>query len=532
MARQLVAAVHLRLCVGHDHAVELQALGQLEVEEDLALLGQAALAVHEARGGVAHALAQLAVEPAGAAGVEGHHRAQPAFLGAPVQGLLQRGEVRLVVGALGEVHAAAGPAHRGHVHALLAGHERGEHGRDLRARAVARHELAGADAAALALKDALYLLEARRALLDGLVGVAEHEEARVAEVACEHHELGGRVVLHLVDNHELGGLVHLAGKAHLEVEPLDGREALLAQQAHADAVQAKPPGVLNQLHVGGAQVLHVAARKLGHVLLVVGVHRAAEHAVLLVGVHGGDLVLHGGAACQLRDAGVQLVEQVLLHHAAQLGPHLGTAREALHRLPDLLGAQQLVLAQGHVAHVLGLQAQRLEALVDAAQRLGGRVLAQGAVARAHERHELGPREGVGVLLAQVGQDVGDVLLEHRVGRHEVHLVGPQVLAVAEQQVGDALQQHRGLAAARHAAHQHRRDVLVADDGVLLLLDGGRDGLELRGALRGEAGQQQRVLDGHRGVEVALEGVALDVELAAQLQVGLYLAAVCPVGGGS
>ena len=71
---------------------------------------------------------------------------------------------------------------------------------------------------------------------------------------------------------------------------------------------------------------------------------------------------------------------------------------------------------------------------------------------------------------------------------------------------------------------------MADDSVLLLLDRCRDGLELRGALRGERGQQQRVLNGHRGVEVALQHIALDVELTAQLQVSLDLAAVCPVRG--
>ena len=189
-----------------------------------------------------------------------------------------------------------------------------------------------------------------------------------------------------------------------------------------------------------------------------------------------------------------------------------------------------MLAGHDVVHVLGLELERFEPLVDAFERLGCGFGAQRAVARTHKFHELCPRESVGVLFAQLRKHVCDVLLKHGVGRYKIYLVGAQALAVAEQQERDALQQHRGLAAACHAAHQHCRHVFMADDSVLFLLDRCRDGLELRGTLRGERGQQQRVLNGHRGVEVALQHVALDVELTAQLQVGLDLAAVCPVRG--
>ena len=175
-----------------------------------------------------------------------------------------------------------------------------------------------------------------------------------------------------------------------------------------------------------------------------------------------------------------------------------------------------MLAGHDIVHVFGLELERFETFVDALERLGCGLGAQRAVARTHKFHELCPREGVGVLFAQLGKHVCDVLLKHGVGRYEIHLIGAQALAVAEQQERDALQQHRGLAAACHAAHQHCRHVFVADDSVLLLLDRCRDGLELRGALRGERSQQQRVLNGHRSVKVALQYVALDVELTAQL----------------
>ena len=43
-------------------------------------------------------------------------------------------------------------------------------------------------------------------------------------------------------------------------------------------------------------------------------------------------------------------------------------------------------------------------------------------------------------------------------------------------------------------------------------------------------EQQRVLDGHRGVEVGVQAVALDIELAAQLELHRLDAAVHRVAG--
>ena len=48
-----------------------------------------------------------------------------------------------------------------------------------------------------------------------------------------------------------------------------------------------------------------------------------------------------------------------------------------------------------------------------------------------------------------------------------------------EEVGDALEQYGCLAGAGDAADQQRRYVLVADDLVLLLLDGRRDGRQAR-----------------------------------------------------
>ena len=71
---------------------------------------------------------------------------------------------------------------------------------------------------------------------------------------------------------------------------------------------------------------------------------------------------------------------------------------------------------------------------------------------------------------------------------------------------------------------------MAHDQVLLALDRGRDRLELLGVVALERAQQQRVLDGDGRVEVHVQLVAHDVELAAQLQVDGALAPVDLVAG--
>ena len=73
---------------------------------------------------------------------------------------------------------------------------------------------------------------------------------------------------------------------------------------------------------------------------------------------------------------------------------------------------------------------------------------------------------------------------------------------------------------------------MADNHVLLFLDGSGNSLHLRGALAGKRGQQQLILDGYGGVEAGVEFVSCNVELAAQLQVDVDGTAIRFVGGGA
>ena len=71
---------------------------------------------------------------------------------------------------------------------------------------------------------------------------------------------------------------------------------------------------------------------------------------------------------------------------------------------------------------------------------------------------------------------------------------------------------------------------MADDLVLLALDGGRDGAELLGVAAAQGVEQEGVLDCDRGVEIAAQGVADDVELAAAGELDGAGAAVDLIGG--
>ena len=180
-----------------------------------------------------------------------------------------------------------------------------------------------------------------------------------------------------------------------------------------------------------------------------------------------------------------------------------------------------------VAEVAALEGEPGHGLVDGLKALVGHVaLPHAAAGGQKRRQELRPGEDFRVALAQIGQHPVDVAAEHRVRRDEEHLRGIQRPAVLVEQVGDALHEHRGLPRARHAGHLQHRHVAVAHHEVLLSLDGGRDGLHVGRTPPGERGQQQLVLNGHVGVEVADQARALDVELAPQLQVGVNSA---PIG---
>jgi len=347
---------------------------------------------------------------------------------------------------------------------------------------------------------------------------------RVAEIAREHGELRERVVLHLV-HHDVAGAVRAAAhERELQVKPFHGVEGLLAEHAHADAVDAQPFALLDGLDHRAVAGREVLARAGGHLALVEGRELLAEYADLLVvgQVHHG--ILGGLVAREPHDALVELLLQVLDGERAAVHAQ-GDARELLERRAGLGGGDHALVLHADVAEVGDRQLELRHALVDGVQHLHGRVLGHAAAREPQLVHEIVPRGDVRVRLAHVGQDAVDVVAEHGVGRDQVDVVGVERLALGVEQVGDALQEHRGLARARDAAHEEHGHVRVADDRVLLLLDGRRDGRELRRAALRERCQQQRVLDGHRGVEVGAQLVAVQVELAAELQVHLDRAAV-------
>ena len=56
-------------------------------------------------------------------------------------------------------------------------------------------------------------------LTDCLVFVAEQHEPGAGIVSSQYHELGGRIVLYLIDHDIFGAQITLAGEEHLEIEP-------------------------------------------------------------------------------------------------------------------------------------------------------------------------------------------------------------------------------------------------------------------------------------------------------------------------
>ena len=211
----------------------------------------------------------------------------------------------------------------------------------------------------------------------------------------------------------------------------------------------------------------------------------------------------------------------------------GDAAQLVGELADGVGRDQAHIAHADVAEVVSVEFEAGHGRVDAPEGLKRHVgLADAPVGRQQAACELVPGEAFRIAFAQVRQHAGDVVLEHRVRRDEEDLARIEAAAVLVEQIRDALQQHRRLAAARDAAHQQHGHVLVTHHLVLLLLDGGRDGLHLRRAALRERCEQERVLDGHGGVEVGVQAVFFDVELAAQLEVHVDGAPIGHVGRGA
>ena len=276
-------------------------------------------------------------------------------------------------------------------------------------------------------------------------------------------------------------------------------------------------------------LLDVAAREVGAGVLVLGAHRLAEPLDLLVDVEAEHFFLQLLVLGYLREAAVQAVVELVFDEGAEARPRaepLELADGALH----LRGLEEHGVVHADLAHVVSLDGKALDGALDALELRRVGLLAGVAVARALRLDEVAPGEDLRVRLAHGRQHGVDVALEHVVRRKEVDLVGVEGLAFAVEQKRDALQQDGRLSGACDAVDQQDRHVLVAHDGVLLALDRGGDGLELLGVVALERAQKQRVLDGHGGVEVHVELVADDVELAAQLQVDGALLSIDLVGG--
>ena len=223
--------------------------------------------------------------------------------------------------------------------------------------------------------------------------------------------------------------------------------------------------------------------------------------------------------------------ELVLHERREAWSHR-ELRELLDSALHLAQLEKDLPVKANLAQVVRLELEDSRGGVYAPKRLGRGVEAEVPLAGALRLHERAPGEGLGVGLAHGGQHGVDVVLEDAVGREEPHLAGVERLALLVEEKRDALQQNRRLAGARDAVDQQRRHVLVAHDLVLLALDGGRDGLELLGVTLLEGAQEQRVLNRDRGVEVHVELVAHDVELAAQREVDRAGLAVHLVGGGA
>ena len=216
--------------------------------------------------------------------------ASPSACARPGHGSAQGVRVGGVVVEGADGRRLVGALDGGHLELLLGRQQAREQGGDLGRRAVARHEAAFLHRAARGLEHLAHLVERGRVGRDGLVRVAQQQKVRPPEVAREHGQLGGGVVLHLVHHHVLRIRVAEARERHLQVEPLERREAVGLEEAHADAVDAQPVVVLHGGEGVGVAVGQVAQGERALLLLVGRRDELAEDAQLLVGLEGLQLV--------------------------------------------------------------------------------------------------------------------------------------------------------------------------------------------------------------------------------------------------
>ena len=152
----------------------------------------------------------------------------------------------------------------------------------------------------------------------------------------------------------------------------------------------------------------------------------------------------------------------------------GQMRELFQRGARLVGRYNAFVVHAQVAEIRLIQLEGADARVYGAQHCRVGVLGRSAPRQPQVVHKRIPGKDVRIGFAHVGQHVVDITPEHGVGRYQVHVVGAQRIALGVEQVGDALQQHRRLARPGYAVHEQRGNVVVADDRVLFLLNGGRD----------------------------------------------------------
>ena len=118
-----------------------------------------------------------------------------------------------------------------------------------------------------------------------------------------------------------------------------------------------------------------------------------------------------------------------------------------------------------------------------------------------------PGQGDRVHLAHIGQDLVDIAAENGVEGHQDNFIWTEGIPLAVKKPGDALQEDTCLAASCDAVDKQDRDIFMAHDRVLLLLDGCRDRLHLVTALPGERPDEERILYSDLCVKKALEPVA-------------------------
>ena len=263
-------------------------------------------------------------------------------------------------------------------------------------------------------------------------------------------------------------------------------------------------------------LLRVDAGKLAGLLLVVGRDGRAEVRELVLHVEPEHVLLDLVVLRERVEASLELLVQLVLDEGGEART-CGNALELVDRVLDLRRREEPHAVDLDLAEVARLEDESLHALLEPLE-LGRIAVGAGVAVREAERgHEGVPGHGLRVRLAERGQHGVDVAHEHLVGREEEDLRGVERGAHAVEEVGDALEHDARLARACDAGDEQHRHVLVAHDDVLLALDRRGDGAELLGVVGLERRQQERVLDGDGGVEVAPELVAHDVELAALQQ---------------